>query len=178
MKGIPKVKRLFFGIAVGLVVVAGGAVSAMAQTPTVSGKDDYSKNLLAVNDYEQLPIQVLLNADGKLGLTVDAVRAKVELRLREAHIQPLDPRTHPEPTLRIIVTVVGQAFRCDLRFYRRAEWTLPNGKRFSGPVAAWAVEKTGTLGNNRNAILSNLDGSLDIFVNAYLKANQGGNSQK
>jgi hypothetical protein len=171
------VKRLFFCIAVGLVVVAAGALSAKAQTPTVSGGDDYSKNLLAINDYEHLPIQVLLKANPKLGLTEDAIRAQVELRLRQAHIQPLDARNRPEPTLRIIVTVVGDSFRCDLRFYRRAEWTLPNGKRFSGPVQAWALEKTGTPANNRNAILSNLDGSLDIFINAYLKANQGGNSQ-
>ena len=37
-------------------MLVGGAVSAKAQTPTVSGWDAYSKNGLLVNDYEQLPV--------------------------------------------------------------------------------------------------------------------------
>lgn len=46
------------------------------------------------------------------------------------------------------------------------------GKTVRTSVAALEVEKTGTHRYDRNTI-SNLDGSMDIFLNAYLKANQG-----
>jgi hypothetical protein len=80
MKGVQKVKRLFFCIAVGSVVLAGTAVSAMAQT--------IEADQLSVKNYRDLQVMVVVkdneNSLSNMGITEDVIRNKVELRLRLA----------------------------------------------------------------------------------------------
>lgn len=75
--------------------------------------------------------------------------------------------------LLISVHVEGRAFDIDIGFYRRASWELPDGKVAHNFLETWnAGDSLGTHDNTDALIMKELDGRLELFLSAYLKANQ------
>ena len=132
-------------------------------------------NELAIAEYKTLPILIEGNNDNNAAhLTKESVQTRVELRLRSAGLKPVAASSTPIParTLYVNVNIVGAGFDVDVKFYRYAFWIVAGDKSGSGMVSTWDTGTTGTHGNNETFILGVVERQMDIFLNAYLKANQ------
>src|SRR5437867_12874304 len=103
------------GVWLGLFfVIAGSAVSAFAQTSDATAHaiaNIRERDGLRVKNYEALDVYISLNDETtKLGITGDTVRTRVESRLRQANIQPVDPVSRDHQAIVVNIDVVGQAF--------------------------------------------------------------------
>ena len=126
---------------------------------------------LKVSDYENLTVVVLSIESNSANITEDAVRTRTALRMTASGITPRSDAN--ARFLYVFVHVDGGAFNIDLGFYRAASWKLPDGKIVENFLETWNSGHTlGTHGNSAAYIMKALDGRLDQFLNAYLKANQ------
>jgi hypothetical protein len=166
----------------GVVLIVACASPALARRQRII---DHSKQELWVRNYKDLGLVVSVSKNALL--TEDAVRTKVELRLRQAGIRPVDLlHTQPSPgvletlfsagqgqTLYINVTLVRQAFSINLDFQRDVSWTLPDGTVNDSVTTTWTSSgTTGLHGSSSGYVMDALNEQLDEFLNAYLKANQ------
>lgn len=127
---------------------------------------------LLVVDYKNLPIVIeSIQPNNTAGLTREMVKTRTELRLRSVGLKPIDA-TGADHYLYVTINVVGASFSVGVEFYRHAEWQLPDGTKGDGDVHTWGNGETGTHGRDPAFVLNSLDEVLDVFMNAYLKANQ------
>jgi len=135
-----------------------------------------SKSQLWLKNYKNLPIVIesLDPVSNALGLTDDAVRAKTEIHVRQAGLNPVvgvDASVEGY-YLYVNILTVGPAFHVRLEFKRYTSWTLPNGKVIQRLTVTWQTSATGTHGLEGGYIIRALDARLDTFLSAYLKANR------
>ncbi len=156
-----------------LLVVSCYTTTAYAQTTA----ERVEKQALWVKDYKKLPILIEEIESNTLGVTKDSIRTKTELRLRQANIRPSDSASHAPPSdeyyLYVNIGLFDGAFVVQLEFQRSATWELPDGN-LSRPLhlTTWSAVSFGRYGSSSTFIIEQLDGLLDKFLNAYLKANQ------
>jgi hypothetical protein len=150
-----------------LLFLVGAAPSVNSQKLGVNDK-------LAISDYKTLPLVIEDMPNGmRLNLTEEAVRNRIELRMRTAGLQPVQG-SGPLPLRYLYVNVsisTGSAFVVSLQFQRYATWVIDSDKVGSGTVGMWG---SGTVGaaSSGDVVLEAVDKLVDGFLNAYLKANQ------
>jgi hypothetical protein len=152
------------------------AVPLQAQTAVRDTATPSEKAKLWVKDYRRLHVVVEDVPVNNIGLEADSIRTKAELRLRSAGIRPVslaEYKTDPSADyyLWVQVNVVGAAYNINLSFNRITTWTLPNDRSFSFTASTWVTSGTGTQ-SRIGSVMEALDRNFDIFLNAYLKANQ------
>jgi hypothetical protein len=135
------------------------------------------KENLWIRNYRDVVVAIDVDDDGKLGITEDDVRTKVELRLRQASIRPhLSSEDWTKiggnGWVSVQVRTLGAAFSLDVIFMRDASWILPNSSPASHLSAVWSKGTVGVHGHDRAFVLSSVVDAMDHFLNAYLKANQ------
>ncbi len=108
---------------------------------------------------------------GRIGLTKDRIRTRVELRLRSAGLTPGNDSSKNHALLYVNINVGNGAFSTSVEYNRRVEFTTGN-RRYGSFGTTWTAASTGTHGRDAAYIVNWLDQHLDKFLNAYLKANQ------
>ncbi len=107
-----------------------------------------------------------------IGLTEDRIRTRVELRLRSAGLTPGNDSSKNATVLYVNINVQGDAFNIAVKYKRWVDFTTGD-RRYGYVATTWDADGAGTYGTLGAAfIMNSLDGLLDEFLNAYLKANQ------
>ena len=133
-------------------------------------KSKISVNGLEISDYKKVRIAIeIQDKAGKIGLTEERVRTRCELRLRQAGLQPAVSEDLLD-CLVIRIHVLSNAFAVILRFHRGVLFEV-KGTPYFIVAPTWDHSGTGVHGNDPEYIIQALDGSLDAFLNEYLKAN-------
>jgi hypothetical protein len=158
------------GLAFLFVMVA--AMPARSQSNATDAANEQAEHDgLKVSDYKTVPVIVLEIEPNGAKITEDAVKTHTESRMKAAGLTLVsDPN---DRFLLISVHVEGAAFDIDIGFYRRASWELPDGKIVHNFLETWnAGDSLGTHDNSDAPIMKELDTRLEIFLSAYLRANQ------
>lgn len=132
--------------------------------------DEVDREALSVTDYKNLTLVVLEMDPNSAKVTQDAVRTEVEAKMKAAGITPTMDAN--DRFLYVFVHIDGAAFNIDIGFYREASWNLPDGKTIHNFLETW--NSGHTLGTHRDSseyVLAALDARLDLFLEAYVKAN-------
>lgn len=109
-----------------------------------------------------------LTADaGKIGLSGDQIKAKCEVRLRQAGLKPADGG---DRLLYVNVNVIGRGFNIRLAIGRPVQYATSRGT-FLIVAHTWDASTAGTHIGEAKFILSQLDLLLDQFVAEFLKVN-------
>ena len=116
-------------------------------------------------------IEELVDGDRQAGLTKELIRAKVELQLRRNGINPNAKPENNDGYLNVNVNVVRNAYHFDVRFKRIVMYSS-EGRRYETVASVWEKSGNGTFARDPLFILQHLADGLDVFINAYLKANQ------
>ncbi len=124
---------------------------------------------LEVEDYKNLRVEIKVSKND-LGLTNSEVQTKVELRLREAELNPKE-MVPLEPVLGVFVDIVEGAFSVSCHFYRLVDYDVGD-ETFCCPGITWYASRLGNHHGDTNFILENLDMVLDYFLDEYLKTNR------
>lgn len=147
---------------------AGLALPSLAQAQFATG--------LEVADYKTVGYLIERLSDGaaEIGLTENRLQTRVELRLRQAGLAPVNMKGEgPSAYLYVQVSVVGGGFSVNVSFDRTVSF-LDAGREYTVyGTAVWGRGSIGTHGGDSEFIVGRLDGRLDIFLNEYLKVNQG-----
>jgi hypothetical protein len=142
--------------------------------PFVNGqKVDQNTERLTISDYKTVKLVIEdIEPPNSTTLTKEAVQNRAELRMRAAGLKPVSV-VGPAPFryLYINVNLIRSSYGVSVEFYRWAFWETASGKTGSGYVSVW---DNSIIGNppDSGRILNALDGLMDDFLNAYLKANQ------
>jgi hypothetical protein len=158
------------GLAFLFLMVA--AMPARSQSNTTDAANEQAeRDGLRVSDYKTVPVVVMEIEPNSAKITEDAVKSHTESRMKAAGLTLVsDPN---DRFLLISVHVEGAAFDIDIGFYRRASWELPDGKIVQNFLETWnAGDSLGTHDNSDAPIMKELDTRLEIFLSAYLRANQ------
>src|SRR5262249_2320246 len=99
------------------------------------------------------------------------VRTHTELRMRTAGLKPSDSSV-AERYLYVDISVLRGVFDVQLSLIRDGHWSTPDNQVQSGFVIVWTKSIMGASSLGDAVILETLDKLLDVFLNAYLKANQ------
>ncbi len=137
----------------------------------------FGESGLETTDYRNLRIVVegvSEKSASEIGLTRGAIQTRVELRLLESNLRPVDIMGVDKPYLYVQVSVSGGGFSINLSFNRTVYFDAP-------PVfyrhvgGTWKGGSVGTHGGSSAFILEGLDEQLDIFLRDYLTANASQN---
>jgi hypothetical protein len=104
------------------------------------------------------------------GLSMELIRAKVELQLQRNGITP-DKEQSGDGFLVVNVNTVGTAFHLGLSYHRMVSYTS-EGKTYQTVAGVWSKGVTGTFGKDSTFVLRTVADTMDMFINAYLKANR------
>ena len=130
---------------------------------------------LIVTDHKNLELLLEPIKENRAGITEEAIRARAELRMRSAGLKPYK-QVGSEGTgarfLYVNLNISGADFNLALKFERVVYWVLPKDAIASAYAIIWERAVLGGHGDSSARILETLDGLLDQFLNAYLKANQ------
>jgi len=116
-------------------------------------------------------IEGLPDNSRQAGLTQDLIRAKVELQLRRNGISPIAKDEYKPGYLYVWVSTVDHAFHVEVQFKRTVTYSS-EGRMYETFASVWGESYTGTFAGGSSYILLTLANLLDLFINAYLKANQ------
>jgi hypothetical protein len=148
------------------------ALPARSQNDASDATKEQAENEgLKVSDYKTVPVIVLEIEPNDAKITDDAVRTRVESRMKAAGLAMTPtPKDH---FLLITVRVEGSAFSMNIGFYRQASWELPDGKVASNFLETWdAGDALGTHNNTDALIMQELDARIGLFLSTYFRANQ------
>jgi len=124
---------------------------------------------------DALDVRVDVNVRGpaaeRIGLALDRVQTKVELKLRLAGLRPTY-EYEGDGTLFIDVGVMDSGFGVSLEYWRVVYYYLQDGRAFRTSAIAWSDGGTGSHVDDPEFILQKLDEHMDEFVNDYLAANE------
>ncbi len=161
---------LSFGLA---ATQSGGASTGMLYDFWLNSDDGLvAENGLETNDYRNVQILIEdLDRDATtIGLSKQAIRTRVDLRLLESDLRPANARDNERPYLYVRVSVVGGANSIGVMYIRRTYFDSP--PYFYGVTAiTWDRSNTGTHDGSSASVLESLDDLLDVFLQDYLTAN-------
>ena len=112
-------------------------------------------------------------ADKKTGLSEELIRAKVELQLLRNGIKSVDFLSGDNEfghCFYVNVYVHGPVHTVSINFRRLSEYTV-EGRTYAFEAISWQKSGSGSHGGNSPRILKMLSNYVDIFINAYQKAN-------
>ena len=150
------------------------AATLVSLPATCRGEDRASKGTgLEVAQYRNLSFvsgDDLGPGAQSIGLTEDAIRDRVELRLRGAEINSgrIPGRND---YLYVSVRVYGPAYKIYVSFLRPVMYFVGD-REFESIGTTWSTQLFGTHGDSAAFIIDSLDSLLDRFLNEYLGANQ------
>jgi hypothetical protein len=129
---------------------------------------------LRVTDYRTLPVVIEEIRPNKYDLSKEAIQTRTELRIRSVGLRPVE-RTLEDHYLyvNINLSTTTTAFSLNIDFKRDVSWMSPSRNLVTQVASVWDLGTLGTGGTSGN-VLESLEGLLDRFLNAYLKANQDG----
>ncbi len=138
-----------------------------------AGAQSVSESGLETANYKSVAVLVEgLSAGARsIGLTEDRIQTRVELRLRSAGLTPGNDVRKNKAYLYVNVHVVDSAYSNSIEYKRWVDFTTGN-RRYGYVATTWESVSTGAHGRDAAFIMNSLDGHLDKFLNAYLKANQ------
>ena len=148
------------------------AIPARSQGDASEASKEQAENEgLKVSDYKTVPVIVLEIEPNDAKITDDAVRNRVDSRMKAAGLTMTSaPKDY---FLLVTVRVEGTAFSMNIGFYREAAWTLPDGKVAHNFLETWdAGDALGTHDNTDALIMRELDARIGIFLSTYFRANQ------
>jgi hypothetical protein len=148
------------------------AIPARSQADASDASKEQAENEgLKVSDYKTVPVIVLEIEPNDAKVTDDAVRNRVESRMKAAGLtMTSSPKDY---FLLVTVRVEGSAFSMNVGFYRQASWQLPDGKVASNFLETWdAGDALGTHDNTDTLIIQELDARIGLFLSTYSRANQ------
>jgi len=121
-------------------------------------------------------VQVLiedLNDDAKeAGLSRSLILAKVNLRLRQNGLTPVNrKKSKQHGYLYVNINVFNNAVSIGVAFLRPVFYSNNQLVRMHTIASTWRTGSTGTFGGDINFILNGLENHIDIFIDAYLNAN-------
>lgn len=103
----------------------------------------------------------------EIGLTESRIRSRVNVRLRQVNLRPVDEKND---FLYVAIHVVGNGVSTSVYFYRTVYFF--SGDDFYSTLGSVYVQSiTGTHGADADFIISGLDQLLDQFLSDYLDAN-------
>jgi len=122
-------------------------------------------------------VEVLIESLGddakEAGLSESLILAKVNLRLRQNGLTPVnrEKKRQQDGYLYVQITVVNNAYSIGVAFRRPVFY--PNNQLviMRTTASTWREGGTGTFGKDKNFILSSLENHIDVFIDAYLSAN-------
>lgn len=116
-----------------------------------------------------------LNNDAKeAGLSKGLILAKVNLRLRQNGLIPINRKSknvNQDGYLYVNINVSNNAFSIGVAFFRPVFYSNNQLVRMHTIASTWRTGSTGTFGRNKNFILNSLENHIDVFIDAYLSAN-------
>ena len=112
-----------------------------------------------------LTVEELPAAAAEIDLTVAAIQAAVESRLRSARLYDADAG----PKFYLNVNVVGRSFSLALK-YRKVVYDPISAEL--GYATTWEIGGAGTHGGDAAYVLSGLAGHMDRFLVEYLRVNE------
>ena len=135
------------------------------------GQIKWSDNGLEVDNHEevQVIIENLSPAALNIGLTKDRIESRVNIRLRQVNLRPVtdsDRLSH----LYINFTVIDQSYNIQLNFVRVVSYNAGDVEYYT-PASVYSRLFSGIYPQNSEDIISGLDQLLDVFISAYLNAN-------
>ncbi len=155
---------------------SGGTSDEMLYDFWLNSKDGLlTETGLETADYRNLPILIENMSEGAkdIGLTKNAVKTRVELRLLESNLRPMET-SGLRPYFYVQVTVTGSGYSINVALSRMVYFDAPPA--FYGLIGqTWTRGSAGIHGGDSAYVLSSLDGLLDIFLRDYLMANTGQN---
>lgn len=113
-----------------------------------------------------------LSEDGRrLGITKEQIRRKIEQRLREAGITPVDGETAgtTDPFVYVRVAIGGQGFNIRVEFSRLVSYEV-NGRLLKTFGVMWSNSITG-YSADANVVMTSIDRPVGRFVDEFLKVN-------
>jgi len=130
---------------------------------------------LKVADFRKINVVIesLSRPAEKIGLTEERLRTRVELRLRSLNFDVVSTVADPEKGgfLNVRVTVFGHAYSGFIAFNRDVYFREDEEVKWTH-ASVWGTGSTGQHGDDPGYILDSVEGHLERFLNAYLKANQ------
>ncbi len=118
------------------------------------------------------PLQVVvedLDDDAKkIGLSEQRVHTAVEARLWAARLYTKSYQEADWASLYVNINVVSSAFNINVKYRKRTTDKYGEG----GRAMTWSTGGTGTHGRDADDVLSGLSEHVDIFLAAYLRANE------
>ncbi len=145
-------------------------------TSTLLGQltENASDQELRVTDYRTLPVIVENIRPNRYDLNRDAVQTRTELKIRSAGLRPAERGSQDRYLyVNMNLSSTEKAFSLKVEFQREVSWLSPSRNLVTRDAAVWSTATLGT-GGTSGSLLEALDGDLDQFLNAYLKANQDG----
>jgi hypothetical protein len=134
-------------------------------------KSKSSLNGLEVSDYKKVRIKIEREGPSveQIGPTEERIKEKIELRLRQAGLEPLTA-TGPFDHLLINIQVVTNAFNIRIQFNRFVLFEA-KGSPYHTIAPTWMTDGTGIHVGRSEFIIETLDKYFDTFLKQYLKAN-------
>lgn len=133
------------------------------------GQAIFSLTGLEIGNHKEVYVLVedLSQSALDIGLTESKIKSRVNVRLRQVGLRPVDQRAG---YLYINISVVGAAFSTNLSFYRVVNFKV-EGVEYLAQAIIYRQVTTGTHGRDSEYIISSLDRLLDQFLSDYLDAN-------
>ncbi|MDD9869882.1 MAG: hypothetical protein OXU50_08375 [Gammaproteobacteria bacterium] len=141
-----------------------------------SGSGLKSGSGLEIDNPRKVEVAVLIESlddDAKeAGLSESLILAKVNLRLRQNGLTPVnrEKEREQEGFLHVNIAVVNNAWYMSVFFYRIVFY-YSNNQLITKLAPTWVKESMRTFGRDANFILNKLENHIDVFIDAYLNAN-------
>ncbi len=149
------------------------AIVVLLLLPSAQASHAFDSGLeVASHKRLNVAIEGIDDEDRQAGLTEELIRAKVELQLRRNGISPNTKLDLSQSWyLYVRVDTVSEAFSIDVEFKRLVTYSS-EGRMYETIATVWDQNLTGVFAGDSSFILQHLANMLDLFINAYLKANQ------
>jgi hypothetical protein len=128
---------------------------------------------LEVENYREVGVVVEPLGPGaaSIGLTLERIESRTELRLRGAGLTLVDLSPDLDGFLYVNVNIVGNAFSILIGFERLVNYQV-NDQVYLTSARTWTGGGAGTHGGSVTFLLDNIDEFLERFLIEYLRVNQ------
>ncbi len=157
------------------IIIFQPAISQSKQPNDSLTSREWSNSGLEVKTPKIIPISIpaLDEPTKDMGITTDRIRTKCEFKIRQMNLEPVDfNMTLPPQPYQLMVSVQASknSFLVELDFLRTVSCRVGD-KTYEMYATTWSTNGFGAHGNDPEFILSSLEGNIEEFLNAFVKAN-------
>lgn len=147
-----------------VIVVLLSAVPSYGQTSSLTGLEtaNHKEIQIVIEDLRQYALDV--------GITEDAIRSKINLRLRQFGLRPSITESTDSGYLYINLNKLVQSYNLELSYIRNVIFEVENVQYITFGARVYTISNAGFPGTY-NQIMDVLDRLLDQFISDYLDAN-------